>query len=57
MLVKHFMGEHKEHHPGEGRNINMHHGVSRINISIEKINNSPAFVPEAILYVHIRDST
>ena len=29
---------------------------SRINISIEKINNSPAFVPEAIIYECMRDS-
>ena len=35
----------------------MYSGVARINISIEKINNLLSFVPEAILYVHIRDST
>ena len=57
MLVNNFMGEHKGHYSGGGKKHQYALYNSRTNISIEKISILLTFVPEAILYVHIRRYT
>jgi len=57
MLVNNFLNEHTEHYSNGGWKYYYAYWCSKANISIGKKSNSPVFVPEAILYVHIRDST
>ena len=57
MLVNIFLNEHTEHYTNGGKKYYYAYWGSKANISIEKINNSPVFVPEAILNVYIRGYT